>query len=105
MNCECVASANASERPLRRAAGIAARTVAAILGGYALAALVAIAAAVWLPLERSEAVLSGMLASFAVHAAAAIWVFAAASVARALSGLLLPIVALAALLQATGHLR
>lgn len=93
-----------AERPLRRAAGIAARVAAAIIGGYLLASLAAIAAAVWLPLDRSEAVLTGMLASFAIQAGAVIWVFAAASAARAWAGIAIPVAALGAMLHLAGHL-
>lgn len=68
--------------------GIAARVLAAILGGYGLAALWAAAAAVALPMPRQEAVLGGLLLGFLVHAGAAIWAFAARSAARAMAGLL-----------------
>ncbi|MFC7689281.1 DUF3649 domain-containing protein [Paeniroseomonas aquatica] len=59
--------------------GILSRCIAAVLGGYLLAALVAIGCALWLGPPRAEAVLVGMLLSFAVHAGAVIWVFAARS--------------------------
>ncbi|WP_429303830.1 DUF3649 domain-containing protein [Paraburkholderia sp. GAS199] len=64
-----------------------ARIVAAVLGGYALAALSSVAALV-LPLARSEAVIVGLLASFAVYAGAVVWVFAARSATRAWLGLI-----------------
>jgi hypothetical protein len=67
----------------RRAAGITARAIAAVAGGYALASLSAVALTVILPLSRLDAVLTGMMVSFAVYAAAVIWVFAAPSAARA----------------------
>ena len=70
-------------------AGIAARSLAAIAGGYGLAALTAAACAATLPGPRVEAVLAGMLASFLVHAGAAIWAFAARSAWRGWAGLLL----------------
>ena len=63
--------------------GIVSRALAAIVGGYALAALCI------LPLARSEAVTWGMLASFAVYAGAALWAFAASTAARAWGGLAL----------------
>jgi len=62
------------------------RIVAALFGGYALAALSSVAA-VALPVSLSEAVLAGMLASFAVYAGAVIWVFAVRSAWRAWAGL------------------
>ncbi|WP_399678917.1 DUF3649 domain-containing protein [Xenophilus sp.] len=63
------------------------RIVAAVLGGYALAALTSVAA-VALPIDRAQAVLTGMLASFVVYAGAVIWVFAVRSARRAWAGLL-----------------
>ena len=71
-----------------RAAGIAVRVAAAILGGYALAALCSVALAVTLPMARADAVLTGMMAGLAVHAAAVVWAFAARNAARAWAGLL-----------------
>lgn len=71
-----------------RAAGpLLSRIVAALFGGYALAALTSVAA-VALPLRPSEAVLTGMMASFAVYAGAVVWVFAVRSAWRAWMGLL-----------------
>ncbi len=66
---------------------LASRIVAALFGGYALAALASVAA-VALPVSPSEAVLTGMLASFAVYAGAVVWVFAVRSAWRAWAGLL-----------------
>jgi len=74
--------------------------MAAIGGGYALASLVAVALALVLPLDRMDAVLTGMMASLVVYAAAAIWVFAARSALRAWIGMIaaaLPLAVLALL--------
>ncbi len=80
---------------LRRAAAtvwrhgpLVSRIVAAIGGGYALGALASVAALA-LPASRPQAVIGGMLGSFAVFAAAVIWVFAARSATRAWAGLAL----------------
>lgn len=62
------------------------RIVAALFGGYALAALTSVAA-VALPMNRTEAVFTGMLLSFVVYALAVIWVFAVRSAWRAWAGL------------------
>jgi hypothetical protein len=67
----------------RRAAGITARAIAAVAGGYALASLSAVALTVILPLSRLHAVLTGMMVSFAVYTVAVVWAFAAPSAARA----------------------
>ncbi|MFJ4291718.1 DUF3649 domain-containing protein [Cupriavidus sp. NPDC089707] len=74
----------------RYRAGVASRAVAAIGGGYALAALSTAALAVSLPLPRAEAVTAATLLSFAVYAGAAVWVFAVRNAWRAWAGLALP---------------
>jgi len=76
---------------LRYRLGVAVRAVAAILGGYGVAALFAAVLALCLPfafgMARSEATMTGTLASFLVFALAVMWVFAARSALRAWSGL------------------
>jgi len=71
--------------------GVASRAVAAIAGGYGVAALSAAVLALGLPvlfdMARSEAALTGTLASFLVYAVAVMWVFAARSAWRAWAGL------------------
>lgn len=62
------------------------RIVAAVLGGYALAAVASVAA-VSLPMATPDAVLAGMLASFLIYAGAVVWVFAVRSAGRAWAGL------------------
>jgi hypothetical protein len=64
------------------------RILAALLGGYALAALASVAALA-LPLDRPQAVLTGMQASFLIYACAVVWVFAARSAGRAWAGLVI----------------
>ncbi|MCO6417751.1 DUF3649 domain-containing protein [Siccirubricoccus sp. KC 17139] len=76
--------------------GVLSRILAAVVGGYALGALVAIACALLLPFARSEAVITGMMLSFAAYAGAVLWAFAARSAWRAWAGLLLPALLLAA---------
>ena len=63
------------------------RVVAALFGGYALAALTSVATLA-LPMTRPEAVFTGMLLSFVVYVLAVIWVFAVRSATRAWVGLL-----------------
>jgi len=72
---------------VRRVGPLLSRIVAALFGGYALAALASVAVLA-LPMSRPQAVLTGMLASFAVYAGAVIWVFAVRSALRAWTGLL-----------------
>lgn len=70
------------------------RIVAAIFGGYALAALSSVAVLA-LPVDRTQAVIGGVLLSFAVYTGAVIWVFAVRSARRAWVGLLIAALALA----------
>jgi len=66
---------------------IAGRVVLAIFGGYAIAGLATALGAILLPLPRAEAVSAATLASFAVMAAAVIYVFAAPTLLRASASL------------------
>jgi hypothetical protein len=59
------------------------RLLLAALGGYAVAALATALLAVSLPGKKAEAVSAATLVSFAIMAAAIIWVFAARTLARA----------------------
>jgi len=85
--------------------GVLSRTVAAILGGYLLASLVAACCALGLGPPRSEAVLTGMLLAFAIHAGAVIYVFAVRSGWGAWVGLVVPIALFGALLWLLQHLQ
>jgi len=80
----------------RSTGALLARLVAALLGGYALAALVSVAALA-LPISKPQAVLTGQLASFAVYTAAVIWVFAVRSAWKAWAGIVIVAAALAPL--------
>ncbi|MDD0839906.1 DUF3649 domain-containing protein [Curvibacter sp. HBC61] len=81
------------------------RLIAAIGGGYAVAALASVAVLA-LPVSRPQAVIAGMLMSFALYAAAVVWVFAVRSARRAWLGLLLvalPLLLLAQQVWQGGH--
>jgi ABC-type polysaccharide/polyol phosphate export permease len=78
---------------VRRTGPLISRIVAAIFGGYALAALSSVAPLA-LPMSRPQAVLTGMLASFLIYTGAVIWVFAVRSAWRAWVGLLVAAVPL-----------
>ena len=69
--------------------GVLSRSLAAIFGGYALASASSVALAL-LPVEASQAVLTGMMVGVLVCACAALWAFAAASAWRAWAGLVVP---------------
>jgi hypothetical protein len=84
--------------PLAYRLGVAARAVAAIIGGYALSAAATAFLALLLPIlsvSRADAVMAATLLSFTIYVCAVLWVFAARSAARAWLGLLLPAAALA----------
>lgn len=68
---------------LAERAGIFARIVLATGGGYAVAALATALLSVTLPLERSEAVTTATLLSFAILAGVVVLVFSLHSVPRA----------------------
>lgn len=80
---------------LRYRLAVASRAVAAIGGGYLLAAAATTVLSLVLPLSRAEAVVTATLLSFLVYACAVIWVFAAATAWRAWIGLAIPTVVLA----------
>lgn len=67
-------------------AGLFSRITAAVAGGYVVGALSAVAALA-LPIDTVQAVLTGSLLSFLVYTTAVIWVFAARTAWRAWGGL------------------
>lgn len=79
--------------------GVASRSVAAIVGGYVLAALATMLLSVSLPMARSEAVMTATLLSFAIYTCVVMWVFATGSALRAWLGLLIPAALIAAILH------
>lgn len=66
---------------------VAARILAAVPGGYGLAALWSMAWVARYDGARADAVLIGTVSGFAVWAVLALWVFAAASTVRVIIGL------------------
>ncbi|GAA7755658.1 DUF3649 domain-containing protein [Cupriavidus metallidurans] len=79
---------------------IGSRVIAAVVGGYAVAALctgcLSLALVRWTDVARSEAVMTATLMSFLWFALAVIWVFAASTAWRAWIGLCVPGVLMAA---------
>ena len=84
---------NAVVQRVRATGPLISRIGAALFGGYALAALGSVAVLA-LPMSKPQAVLTGMLASFAIYAGAVIWVFAVRSALKAWAGLIIVAVAL-----------
>ncbi|HWU98500.1 MAG TPA: DUF3649 domain-containing protein [Oxalicibacterium sp.] len=66
------------------------RAVAAIGGGYVVAALSTALLASLLPMAPADAVMSATMLSFAVYTCAVIWVFAARTAWHAWIGLVMP---------------
>lgn len=84
---------------------IALRVAVAILGGYALANSAGILLSYLLPIPKGDAVMTGILLSFAIYAGAIMWVFAARSVRKACVGIIAPALlsgGIALLLKFTG---
>ncbi len=77
--------------------GVASRTVAAVFGGYALAACATTALALWLPAAPATAVITANLLSFLIYTVAVLWAFATRNATRAWVGILAPALLLAAL--------
>ncbi|MCD9032524.1 DUF3649 domain-containing protein [Luteimonas sp. Y-2-2-4F] len=74
--------------------GVLSRSLAALLGGYALAASASMLLALALPMPRAQATLTGILTGIALYAAAAVWAFAVRSAARAWLGIAAPAAAM-----------
>ncbi|MCD7099630.1 DUF3649 domain-containing protein [Stenotrophomonas sp. MMGLT7] len=75
--------------------GVLSRVLAAIFGGYALASSASVLMALALPMPRSQAVLTGMLAGIALAACAALWAFASERAWKAWAGIAGPALAMA----------
>lgn len=70
--------------------GVFSRAVAAIGGGYGLAALTTAWLSITLPMPRADAVTTASLLSFLIFALAVIWVFAVRTAWHAWAGLIVP---------------
>ena len=88
-------AANASWLKYRWA--VTSRAVAAIVGGYGLAAATSACLAVWLPMGRADAVVTGQMVSFVIYSIAVIWVFATRNAWRAWAGVVGPTLVLVGL--------
>ncbi|MCP2228696.1 MULTISPECIES: DUF3649 domain-containing protein [Pseudomonas] len=75
---------------------VTSRVLAAVLGGYIVAALASVSLSSWLPMARAEAVVTGMMSSFLAYLIAVLWCFACRSAWRAWFGLILASLLLAA---------
>lgn len=69
---------------------LAARLLAALLGGYVLARACTTLLTPLLPMPKSDALMTALLASGAIYIAAMLWAFSVKSVDKAIFGLLVP---------------
>ncbi len=67
--------------------GVLSRSVAGILGGYALASFSSLALALGLPFEKPDAINLGVMIGFILFAVAVIWAFSCRSAVRAWIGI------------------
>lgn len=70
--------------------GVFSRSMAAIFGGYTLAAVTSVFCALVLPGARGQTVLTGMLVAIVLCACAALWAFATRTALRAWIGIAAP---------------
>jgi len=86
--------ARKGEVSIRWRLAVASRVLAAVIGGYLLAALASVCLAYFLPLlfqsSRAEAAVLSMTLSFLVYLPAVLWCFACRTPWRAWLGLLVP---------------
>lgn len=81
--------------PLSCRLAVTSRVLAAVFGGYLVAALASVTLTLWWPLSRADAVVTGMSVAVVVFLVAALWCFACRTAWAAWVGLLVPSVILA----------
>lgn len=81
--------------PLSYRLAVTSRSLAALLGGYLLAAMASVCITLLLPMPKADAVVTGMTLSFLFYLVAILWCFACRSAWHAWFGVLLPSAALA----------
>lgn len=95
-----------STLPVSYRLAVTSRVLAAVVGGYVVAALASVSLTMLLPMARAEAVVTGMMTSFLAYLVAVLWCFACRSAWQAWFGLIVPSLVLAAfcgLAYWTGH--
>ncbi|SEE07151.1 DUF3649 domain-containing protein [Pseudomonas migulae] len=81
--------------PVSYRLAVTSRVLAAVLGGYIVAALASVSLSLWASMPRADAVVTGMMTSFLAYLCAVIWCFACRSAWRAWLGLILTSLVLA----------
>ncbi|MEZ1315961.1 DUF3649 domain-containing protein [Pseudomonas fluorescens] len=82
--------------PVSYRLAVTSRVLAAVVGGYIVAALASVSLSSWVPMARADAVVTGMMTSFLAYLGAVIWCFACRTASRAWLGLSVPCLLLAA---------
>ena len=83
--------------PVSYRLAVTSRVLAAVVGGYVVAALASVSLSLWLPMARAEAVVAGVLTSLLAYLVAVLWCFACRSAWQAWLGMLVPSVVLGAI--------
>ena len=83
--------------PVSYRLAVTSRVLAAVVGGYVVAALASVSLSLCLPMARAEAVVTGMMTSFLAYLVAVLWCFACRSAWQAWLGMLVPSVVLGAI--------
>lgn len=83
--------------PVSYRLAVTSRVLAAVLGGYIVAALASVSLTLWVSMTRADAVVTGMMTSFLAYLCAVIWCFACRSAWRAWLGLIVTSLVLTAL--------
>ncbi|RLU08217.1 hypothetical protein CS078_14320 [Pseudomonas prosekii] len=86
-----------SALPVSYRLAVTSRVLAAVVGGYVVAALASVSLSLWLPMARAEAVVTGMMTSFLAYLVAVLWCFACRSAWQAWLGMLVPSLVLGAI--------
>ena len=80
--------AKSATLPVSYRLAVTSRVLAAVFGGYLVTALASVCLTLWVPMARTEAVVTGMMGSFLVYLVAVIWCFACRTASRAWFGLI-----------------
>lgn len=83
--------------PLSYRLAVTSRCLAAVFGGYLLAAMASVCITSLAPMPKAEAVITGMMLSFLFYLVAFLWCFACRTAAHAWLGVMVPTLVLAAI--------
>ncbi|MEG0636463.1 MAG: DUF3649 domain-containing protein [Pseudomonas sp.] len=90
-------NSKAAGLPLNYRLAVTSRCLAALLGGYLLAAMASVCITLLAPMPKAEAVITGMMLSFLFYLVAFLWCFACRTTAHAWLGVMVPTLLLGAI--------